>query len=191
MRGPIRAGSNDNGNVAAKGGLKEKLEKIGKMALATRSTMVIQMCASLITCLTMMQSKNSSLGHILRHEKFNGMMKELPCLHYCFRRKEAKFSICFEAAAVICQCRMEIGKPLFYPLAGLKYEVYNAKDEQSESSNNATARDATSILLSSEVPHSHHHPRKSRRSASDYRDRGPIRHIMVGRVWLVHLCLVH
>jgi len=53
--------------------------------------------------------------------------------------------------------------------------------------------DGLQLLLSSEVPHSQHHPRDSRRSALDHRDRRTIRHtsIMVGRVWLVHLCLVH
>ena len=58
----------------------------------------------------------------MRHEQFNGMLKEFSCLDDQFRHKEAKYGDCFEAVAVICQYRMEYGEPLFDLLAGVRPE---------------------------------------------------------------------
>ena len=54
----------------------------------------------------------------MRHEQFNGMLKEYESLAGEFRHKD-KFAACFEATAIICIYRMENGEPLFDVLAGL------------------------------------------------------------------------
>lgn len=58
----------------------------------------------------------------MRHEQFNGMLKEFSTLDDRFRHQQEKFEVCFEAAAVICQCRMENGEPLFDLLAGIQMD---------------------------------------------------------------------
>ena len=57
----------------------------------------------------------------MRHEQFNGMLKEYSTLSDMFRHDQDLFEICFEAAAVICQCRMEHGEPLWDVLAGVRF----------------------------------------------------------------------
>ena len=56
----------------------------------------------------------------MRHEQFNGMLKEYSSLDDRFRHGMEQFKVCFEAACVICQYRMEDGEPLFDLLAGIK-----------------------------------------------------------------------
>jgi len=53
----------------------------------------------------------------MRHEKFNGMLKEFRCIDVRFRHGKEKFEACFEAVCVICQYQMENGSPLFDILA--------------------------------------------------------------------------
>ena len=58
----------------------------------------------------------------MRHEQFNGMLKEFSTLVDAFRHEQEKFKVCFEAAAVICQYRMEHGEPLYDILAGISID---------------------------------------------------------------------
>jgi hypothetical protein len=58
----------------------------------------------------------------MRHEQFNGMVKEFKCMSEAFRHKPEKLTKhqhCFKAVAVICQYRLEHGESLFDLLAGL------------------------------------------------------------------------
>lgn len=127
MNGPFRAGPNDNQNFA-KGGeeegtcLKEKLESIGKKALGDKTHNGHPDECSTFNAFDDPAVKKFKSRAQMRHEQFNGMMKEFSSLHYCFGHEEAKFAVCFEAVAVICQCRMEIGEPLFNVLAGIGFE---------------------------------------------------------------------
>ena len=49
----------------------------------------------------------------MRHETFNGMIKESDCLKGRFRHLIDKFAICFEAVCVLCQYKMDLQQPLF------------------------------------------------------------------------------
>ena len=58
----------------------------------------------------------------MRHEQYNGMVKEfkVASTKFCHKPdKVEKHGKCFTAVAVICQYRMEGGEPLFDVLAGL------------------------------------------------------------------------
>ena len=59
----------------------------------------------------------------MRHETFNGLMKEFMAMQGTFRSSEhAKYATCFEAIAVVCQYRMEHGEPMYDIMAGIKLE---------------------------------------------------------------------
>ena len=58
----------------------------------------------------------------MRHEQFNGMLKEYCALFDQFRHQQEQFKVCFEAIAVLCQYRMENGEPLFDLLAGIEID---------------------------------------------------------------------
>ena len=134
MKGPTRAGSNDNGNFSAPGGLKEKLAAIGKKALADKAYDGHPNEISAFNGVDVAPVKQFKARAQMRHEQFNGMLKEFACLYDCFRHREQKFGICFEATAVICQYRLENGEPLFDLLAGisLEEEPDNDSDEEVE-----------------------------------------------------------
>jgi len=140
MNGPIRAGSNDNGNFAAPGGLKEKLSAIGKMALADKAYNGHPKEISTFNAFDCHSVKQFKARAQMRHEQFNGMLKEFSCLHECFRHREQKFAVCFDATAVICQYRMENGEPLFNLLAGISLdeESDSSDDEESASDDDET-----------------------------------------------------
>ena len=132
MNGPYPAGLNDK-SIFANGGLKAKLAAIGKKALGDKgytghpkecSTFNAQDCDAV---------KNLKSRAQMRHEQFNGMLKEFSCLDDRFRhlgepeeengvRSYKKFKTCFECCAVICQYRMEHGEPLFDVLAGIRLQ---------------------------------------------------------------------
>ena len=103
-------------------GLKEKLESIGKKALADRIyNGYPQVCSTFNAVDRPVVSKFKARAQ-MRHEQFNGMVKEFKCMSEKFRHKPdkpAKHQMCMEAVCVICQYRMELGEPLFDILAGL------------------------------------------------------------------------
>jgi len=55
----------------------------------------------------------------MRHEQFNGMLKEFSSLDDMFRHEQEWFEVFFEAACLTCQCRMENGEPSFDIRAGI------------------------------------------------------------------------
>ena len=47
-------------------------------------------------------------------ESLNGKLKTFKCIDSRrFRHSEEKFKMCFEAVAVLTQCKMELGDPVF------------------------------------------------------------------------------
>ena len=65
----------------------------------------------------------------MRHESFNGMIKQFDCLVGRFRHPMGRYATCFEAVCVLCQYKMEMGSPLFDILVE---DIFN--DSSSESS---------------------------------------------------------
>ena len=122
MNGPFLPGTiNDNG-IFAEHGLKQKLKSIGKKALADKIyNGHPDECSTFNAVDSEVVSKFKARVQ-MRHEQFNGMVKEFGCMDTKFRHKPnkvEKHKMCFEATAVLCQYRMEHGEPLFDLLAGL------------------------------------------------------------------------
>jgi len=132
MNGPFKAGQNDNGIFSKAGGLKEVLKSIGKKALGDKGHTGHPDECSTFNAFDDPQVKSLKSRAQMRHEQFNGMLKEFSSLDNCFRHGEAKFKICFEAICVICQCRMENGEPLFELLAGINYGDNVVEESSSE-----------------------------------------------------------
>lgn len=121
MNGPFKAGKNDNW-IFRNGGPKDKLAAIGKKALADKGYNGHPNECSTFNAMDGPAVKMLKSRAQMRHEQFNGMLKEFSCLDDRFRHKSAKCGTCFEATAVICQHRMDHGEPLFDVLAGVRIE---------------------------------------------------------------------
>ena len=123
MNGYFLPGKVNDNTIFAEHGVKEKLASIGKKALGDKiynghpdecSTFNSVDAAVVSKCKARVQ---------MRHKIFNGMVKEFNVLTAPFRHepdKMKKHEACFEAVAVLCQCRMEHGEPLFDLVAGLQ-----------------------------------------------------------------------
>jgi len=129
MNGPFPAGRNDNGNFS-QGGLKAKLISIQKKALGDKGHNGHPEACSTYNAFDDAAVKKFKSRAQMRHEQFNGMLKEFSCLDNCFRHGEEMFKVCFEATAVICQCRMDHGEQLFDLLSGIWFD--NAEGESDE-----------------------------------------------------------
>jgi len=133
MKGPIPAGqNNDKGIFIEEGGLKDKLVAIGKRALGDKIYNGHPAQCSTFNAYDSAAVKMFKSRAQMRHEQFNGMLKEHAALDSRFRHGEAKFKVCFEAAAVVCQYRLENGEPLFDLLAGFDDVVDDDEDEESD-----------------------------------------------------------
>ena len=112
---------NDN-SIFAEHGLKEKLASIGKKTLGDKIYNGHPDECSTFNAVDTPVVSTFKARVQMRHEQFNGMVKEFKCTSTPFRHKpdkKEKHKMCFEAVAVICQYRMEHGEPLFELLAGL------------------------------------------------------------------------
>ena len=119
INGSFAAGPNDKANFTREHGLKDKLASIGKKAVGDKGyTGYSDQCSTFnaFDHPAVMEFKSRAQ---MRHEQFNGMLKEYSSLKDMFRHEQDKFEVCFEAACVICQYRMEHGEPLFDLLAGM------------------------------------------------------------------------
>ena len=119
MNGPFLSGANDKTNLV-KHGLKQKLKSIGKKALGDKIYNGHANEVSTFNAFDDEDVKAFKSRAQMRHEKFNGMLKEYGVLKQQFRHHSIeKFAMCFEAVSVICQYRMEHGEPLYELLAGI------------------------------------------------------------------------
>ena len=101
-------------------GLLDKLKACGKKALGDKIYNGYPDQVSTFNACDSNRVKALKSRAQMRHEKFNGMVKEFGATKQQFRHhSEEKFGLCFEAICVICQYRMELGEPLFDVLAGI------------------------------------------------------------------------
>ena len=114
MNGPFKAHENDNG-IFQSHGLKEKLQQVGKKALGDRAYAGHFDTCSVYNNLDSDELKVFKSRVQMRHETFNGLLKQYACLNHRFRHgvHDSKFAACFEACAVLCQYRIECDEPLF------------------------------------------------------------------------------
>ena len=122
MNGSFPAGPNDKSNFVREGGLRDKLASIGKKAVGDKGYTGYPNQCSTFNAFDDDAVKEFKSRAQMRHEQFNGMLKEFSTLADQFRHEQEKFEVCFEAACVICQYRMEHGEPLFDILAGIDFE---------------------------------------------------------------------
>lgn len=143
MNGPFPAGRNDNGNFV-QAGLKEKLTAIGKKALADKAYNGHPEVCSAFNAFDSEEVKQLKSRAQMRHEQFNGMIKEFSVLENRFRHSESKFKLCFESICVICQHRMELGEPLFDLLAGIHPDDEDSSSDEGSDSDYASDESSSS-----------------------------------------------
>ncbi|CAB9515385.1 unknown protein [Seminavis robusta] len=114
INGPFKAGTNDIKMFTSEGGLADKHRETGQRVIADHGYKghddVISRPNSLDSA-KVSKFKNRARS---RHEAVNGLLKHFKCTDSSsFRHGIEKFSICFEASAVVTQYQMELGEPLF------------------------------------------------------------------------------
>ena len=112
MNGPHKAGKND-GWVLQNNGLLEKLRQVNKKAIGDLGYRGSQDAVSVPNPYDSRPVKVFKSRACLRHETFNGIIKEFDCLKGRFRHSTTKFAVCFEAVCVLCQYKLEYDRPLF------------------------------------------------------------------------------
>lgn len=119
MNGPFPAGEDNDKGIFVKQGLKDKLESVGKKCIADGIYTGYPHVCSTFNALDRKDVAKFKSRAQMRHEQFNGMIKEFDCLSRAFRHKKENFAAWFEAVVVVCIYRIENGEPLFNILAGL------------------------------------------------------------------------
>jgi len=112
MNGPHKAGKNDSW-VFQNNGLLEKLWLVNKKAIGDLGYRGSQDAVSVPNPYDSRPVQVFKSRACLRHETFNGIIKEFDCLKGRFRHSTAKFGVCFEAVCVLCQYKLEHDRPLF------------------------------------------------------------------------------
>jgi DDE superfamily endonuclease len=119
MNGPFPASTHDKAMFMAPGGLREKLQGTGLRLIGDSGYSGHDDFISRANSKDAPEVGKFKTRARLRHERVNGMIKTLRCTDSArFRHKgnhkgQPKFKICFEAAVVITQYKMENGEPLF------------------------------------------------------------------------------
>ena len=114
MSGPHKAGANDKTIFKLPGGLKHVLHQEGLKAIGDKLYNGHPNEVSIFNAQDSPEVKKFKSRALKRHEGFNGLLKQFAILDGRFRnRGPEKFSICFEAVAVICQYRLELECPLY------------------------------------------------------------------------------
>jgi len=112
MNGPFPAGLNDI-SVFKKKGLREELRRRNKKAIGDKGYNGSPDEVSTFNAHDKKSVKMFKRRALMRHETFNGRIKEFAILNGTFRHSEAKFKSAFEAVCVLCQYKIEIENPLF------------------------------------------------------------------------------
>jgi DDE superfamily endonuclease len=114
MNGPHKAGANDKTIFTLPGGLKEVLAQEGVKAIGDKFYNGHQNEVSTFNAHDSAEVKKFKSRALKRHENFNAYLKQFAVLDGRFRhRGPEKFSMCFEAVAVISQYRLEFESPLY------------------------------------------------------------------------------
>ena len=127
INGPGPAGDNTDLVLFRKpGGLKEKLQSIGKKGIADGGYGGERETLSTPNGHDAPSVRKFKSRALKRHEKLNNMVKSFKCLEDTFRHTAhvpededlLRYKVCFEAVAVICQYQLENGSPLYNILVG-------------------------------------------------------------------------
>ena len=114
LNGSFKAGANDKTNFIRKDGLRDKLKALGKKGIGDAGYVGYpDVLSTNNNAHDDKEVKKFKSRALLRHETFNGLIKNFGCLQGRFRHKQARFEDCFEAIVVICQYQIESTRPLF------------------------------------------------------------------------------
>jgi hypothetical protein len=126
--GPDDAGlTNDLGTFRKPNGLKEQLERVGKLAIGDRGYRGEE-CISVYNSLDSKAVKMFKRRALLRHETFNGLTRTFDILDGRFRHDNAKFEIALTAVCVLCNYKVEYERPLFDILVQAVIDADNEHD---------------------------------------------------------------
>jgi len=113
INGPYDAGDNDLNIFRKPGGLKEKLEHLGKKAIGDRGYRGETDVVSTYNPLDSKAVRIFKSRALWRHETFNGLLKTFDILDGRFRHSDLQFESTMVAVCVLCQYKVEKERPLF------------------------------------------------------------------------------
>jgi hypothetical protein len=120
MNGPFLASVHDTTIFAMPGGLKEKLQGTGLRLIADRGYSGHDEVISVMSSRDSPEVSKIKTRARMRQEGVNAKIKTLRCTDSArfrhtgnYKDGQSKFKICFEAAVVVTQYKMEITEPLF------------------------------------------------------------------------------
>jgi hypothetical protein len=136
INGPFPAGTNDIRMFRKPGGLKEKLQATGKMAIGDRG---YRGEPDLISFFNPEDSKGVAkfkCRALMRHEIFNWKVKTFEAVRGRFRHSKEKLAVAFEAICVIAQFKLETDMPLYdiliQQVIDKEFGVNSVSDDESE-----------------------------------------------------------
>ena len=113
-QGPDGAGvTNDLGTFRKPNGLKEQLQKVGKLAIGDRGY----------------RGEMFKRRALLRYETFNGLTRTFDILDRRFRHDNAKFELALTAVCVLCNYKLEYERPLFDILVQAVVDAYEENEQ--------------------------------------------------------------
>jgi hypothetical protein len=112
FKGPFFAGEYNDLKMFTDAGLKTLLQSTGKKGIADGGYSGYPNLLSTPNSHDLPEVAKFKSRARLRHERFNGMLKEFECLDRRFHHSRERLQSCFEAVAVIVQCKMAMGTPL-------------------------------------------------------------------------------
>lgn len=127
MNGPFPAGMNDISVFKGKG-LREELQRRGKKAIGDKGYNGSPREVSTFNAHDNPGVRMFKRRALLRHETFNGRVKEWDITNGTFRHSMEKFKIAFEAVCVLCQYKLEFENPLFDILIEKVVKKFNGNE---------------------------------------------------------------
>jgi hypothetical protein len=116
MNGGFKAGTNDVQIFTSEGGLKEKLEQLGKRGMGDGGYQGHEARCSTPNSIDSRAVSKFKSRALKRQEKFNGFTKRYDCLSGRFRHDPEKFCLCFEAVCVMCQYQLDVGQDYLFDI---------------------------------------------------------------------------
>jgi hypothetical protein len=120
INGPFKASVHDNTIFSLPGGLKEKLEATGLRVIADSGYGGYDHVVSRLNSMDSKEVSKFKVRARMRQEAVNAKIKTLRCTDSGrfrhmgnYKDGQPKFKICFEAAVVVTQYKMDISEPLF------------------------------------------------------------------------------
>lgn len=113
FRGPYKAGTWNDVKIFKEKGLRYRLQKYKKMAIADHGYRGYRNVISTNNSHDNKYVRRFKIRARQRHETYNRKLKEFECLGSKFRHGEERLADCFNAVVVVVQYKMRMGSPLW------------------------------------------------------------------------------